>query len=75
MPTGDARHDTNFWNIVFQFKSVDVARYPVLNTVVKALLSVFSGPFVEGSLNTMSATKLRLNKAMTSDYVRGFFQY
>ena len=43
-----SRIDTDFWNKIFQ-----CASYPCLSKLVKALLSIFSGPIVEGTFNIM----------------------
>lgn len=46
------RIDTDFWSKVFALKR-DQPSYPVLSKLVKALLSIFSGPLVEASFNLM----------------------
>lgn len=51
------RIDTDWWVPIFHLISGtgldQKQRYPVLSVLVKALLSIFSGPIVEGSFNIM----------------------
>lgn len=45
--------DTSYWAKVFSLKNYEQPRYPVLTKVVKAVLTIFSGPLVESSFNIM----------------------
>lgn len=50
----DARIDVDWWRKVFLLKTqTGERRYPVMQKLVKALLSIFTGPLVEGSFNLM----------------------
>ena len=45
--------DLDFWSKVFSFKTFNEPRYPVLQRLISALLSIFSGPLVESTFNIM----------------------
>ena len=45
--------DTGYWAKVFRLKTNGEARYPHLTVLVKAVLSIFTGPLVESSFNLM----------------------
>ncbi|KAK7088119.1 hypothetical protein V1264_022079 [Littorina saxatilis] len=47
------RLDVNFWSLVFRLKTNGSVRFPMMMRLIKALLSIFSGPLVESSFNTM----------------------
>ncbi|XP_055062812.2 uncharacterized protein [Misgurnus anguillicaudatus] len=51
---GDCRVDVDWWTHVASLKKAERdVRYPTLCKLVKALLSIFTGPLVEGSFNLM----------------------
>ncbi|KAM8735510.1 uncharacterized protein AB9X84_023938 isoform 2-T2 [Acanthopagrus schlegelii] len=51
---GDCRVDVDWWSHVVSLKNADRdVRYPTLGKLVKAVLSIFTGPLVEGSFNLM----------------------
>ena len=43
----------DWWAKVFALKDDNTLRYPVFGKLVKALLSIFSGPLIEGTFNIM----------------------
>ena len=45
--------DIDFWSKVFEFKTFNEPRYPVLQILISALLSIFSGPLIERTFNIM----------------------
>ncbi|KAH3845631.1 hypothetical protein DPMN_087913 [Dreissena polymorpha] len=45
--------DTDFWAKVFCLKTFSEQRYPTLSKLAQSLLSIFSGPLVEGTFNIM----------------------
>ncbi|XP_053384313.1 uncharacterized protein LOC128550116 [Mercenaria mercenaria] len=47
------RVDLGFWSKVAHLKTFDNQRYPVLSKLVFAMLTIFSGPLVEGTFNVM----------------------
>ncbi len=50
----DSRVDVDWWSRVASLKNPERGvRYPTLIKLVKALLSIFTGPLVEGSFNLM----------------------
>lgn len=49
----DFRIDVNWWSPVFALRSKGEPVFPLLTRLVKALLSIFTGPLVEGSFNIM----------------------
>lgn len=50
----DCRVDVDWWSHVASLKNAERdVRYPILCKLVKALLSIFTGPLVEGSFNLM----------------------
>lgn len=50
----DFRLDTTWWTPIFQLKSQNGSpRYQLLSRLVKALLSIFCGPIIEGTFNIM----------------------
>jgi len=51
---GNCRVDVDWWSHVVSLKKAERdLRYPTLCKLVKALLSIFTGPLVEGSFNLM----------------------
>ena len=42
-----------FWSKVFSLKTFNEPGYPLLKTLISALLSIFSGPLVESTFNIM----------------------
>ena len=50
----DFRLDRDYWSKVFNMKSSTGFRYPILSKLVKALLSIFSGPLIEGTFNILN---------------------
>ena len=51
---GDCRVDVDWWSHVVSLKNADRdVRYPTLGKLVTAVLSIFTGPLVEGSFNLM----------------------
>jgi hypothetical protein len=49
----EKRVDSGFWCHIGQLQTFDNQRYPVLNKLVCALLTAFSGPLIEGTFNIM----------------------
>ncbi|RXN18940.1 hypothetical protein ROHU_025945 [Labeo rohita] len=50
----NARIDVDWWSKIFAMKMPEGGmRFPILGKLVKALLSLFTGPLVEGSFNMM----------------------
>lgn len=47
------RIDADWWSKVFDMKTSAGEIFPILTKLVKAVLSIFSGPVVEGSFNVM----------------------
>lgn len=47
------RLDKDWWNTAFERKFNNSAKYPTLTKLVKAALSIFTGPIVESSFNIM----------------------
>ena len=45
--------DLDFWSKVFSLKTFNEPRYPVLQLLISALLSIFSGPLIESTFNIM----------------------
>ncbi|XP_062396671.1 ankyrin repeat and KH domain-containing protein 1-like isoform X2 [Sardina pilchardus] len=61
-----ARIDADWWREIFLMKTPEGSiRFPVLGKLVRALLSLFTGPLVEGSFNIMDdiieKDRVRLN--------------
>ncbi|XP_073672055.1 uncharacterized protein [Paramisgurnus dabryanus] len=61
-----ARIDADWWSEIFLMKTPDGSiRFPILDKLVRALLSLFTGPLVEGSFNIMDdiieKDRVRLN--------------
>lgn len=51
---GNCRVDVDWWShVAFLKKAERDVRYPTMCKLVKALLSIFTGPLVEGSFNLM----------------------
>ncbi|XP_060786772.1 uncharacterized protein LOC132892503 [Neoarius graeffei] len=51
---GDCRVDVDWWSHVVSLRNAERdVRYPTLGKLVKAVLSIFTGPLVEGSFNLM----------------------
>lgn len=48
------RVDTDWWSKIFKRQSNGESKFPYLMKLVKALLTIFSGPVVESSFNVMS---------------------
>ncbi|XP_026124635.1 uncharacterized protein LOC113106835 [Carassius auratus] len=62
----NARIDVDWWSKIFAMKMPEGGmRFPILGKLVKALLSLFTGPLVEGSFNMMDdiieKDRVRLN--------------
>nr|XP_009294180.1 uncharacterized protein LOC103909516 [Danio rerio] len=62
----NARIDVDWWSKIFAMKMTGGGtRFPILGKLVKALLSLFTGPLVEGSFNMMDdiieKDRVRLN--------------
>ncbi|KAL8580377.1 hypothetical protein ACOMHN_037476 [Nucella lapillus] len=58
------RIDVDFWSKVFQTE-----KYPVLSRLVKALLTIFTGPLVEGTFNLMDdIIRPDRSKLLTENY-------
>lgn len=49
----DSRIDLHWWSHVFNIQDQGTLKYPLLSQFVKAILTPFSGPLVEGSFNIM----------------------
>lgn len=49
----DMSIDSSWWAKVFNLKKNGAVKYPVLGKLVKALLSIFTGPLIEGTFNIM----------------------
>lgn len=49
----DFRLDSSWWSRIFQMQSSGRQKYPLLTKLVKALLSIFSGPLIESTFNIM----------------------
>lgn len=49
----DFRLDKDWWSAIFALEVDGNKKYPLLGQLIKALLSIFSGPAVEGSFNIM----------------------
>lgn len=50
----EGRGDVDWWSRVVSMKNPERGvRFPILGQLVKALLSIFTGPLVEGSFNLM----------------------
>ncbi|XP_060756695.1 putative uncharacterized protein DDB_G0281733 [Neoarius graeffei] len=61
----NGRVDVDWWSQVALLRTERGARYPTLMKLVRALLSIFTGPLVEGSFNIMDdileADRCRMN--------------
>ena len=47
------RTDVHYWAKVFCLKTINEPRYSMLQKFISAMLSIFSGPLIEGTFNVM----------------------
>ena len=66
------RLDTDWWCKIFKIRESGQIKYALLSSLVKALLSIFSGPLVENTFNIMDDIMERDQSRMTSQNYEAF---